>query len=122
MPISKILVVDDSAADLKLMQNIVSDAGFFVITATSGSEALAKAKSEKPDLIFLDVVMNDMDGFKTCRALSKDETTKQIPVIFVTSKDQPADKIRAEQQGAKGFVTKPAELDVIVEQIKKVAA
>ena len=119
MAVSKVLVVDDSPTDLKHMQSLVSDAGYFVSTASSGSEALQKAKADKPDLIFLDIVMNEMDGFEVCRSLGKDSDTKSIPVVFVTSKNQKADKKWAEIQGAKGFITKPAQADQISQEIAK---
>lgn len=121
MAISKIMVVDDSAADLKHIESIISDAGYFVTTASSGTEALKKAKSEKPDLIFLDIIMENMDGYEVCRTLKKNETTKSIPVVFVTSKHQKADKKWAEIQGAGGFVTKPATSEKIVEEINRFA-
>ena len=119
MSISKILVVDDSATDLAHIQSIVTDQGYFVSTATSGKEAIAKATDEKPDLIFLDVIMNEMDGFKTCRFLATNEETKTIPVIFLTSKNQKADKVWADMQGGKGFLTKPAEPELVAEEIKR---
>ncbi len=113
----KALVVDDSAADLANIKSVLTDAGCIVITATSGAEAIAKAKSEKPAIIFLDVVMPDMDGYEACRQLAQGET-KSIPVVFVTSKGQKADKVWGELQGAKGHVSKPYTADQIVDQLK----
>lgn len=118
MAAKKALVVDDSAADLANIKNILSDAGCLVVTATSGREAVDKAKSEKPSVIFMDVVMPDMDGYEACRQLSLDGTTKEIPVVFVTSKGQKADKVWGELQGAKGHVAKPYTADQIVDQLK----
>ena len=118
MAAKKALVVDDSAADLANIKNILSDAGCMVVTASNGKEAVEKAKSEKPNVIFLDVVMPDMDGYETCRLLSADASTKEIPVIFVTSKGQKADKVWGELQGAKGHVAKPYTADQIVDQLK----
>jgi twitching motility two-component system response regulator PilH len=103
----KILVVDDSAIDLKNLERIVSDSGASVITATSGEEALAKARSQQPALILLDVNMPGLDGYSTARQLAADPATKAIPVVFVTSKDQKADRVFAKMLGAKGFITKP---------------
>jgi twitching motility two-component system response regulator PilH len=103
----KVLVVDDSAVDLRNLERIVSDAGAMVITASSGSEALAKAKESQPQLIMLDVNMPGLDGFSTARQLAADPQTKGIPVVFVTSKNQKADRVFAQMLGAKGFVTKP---------------
>ena len=110
----KILVVDDSPVDLKNIERIVSDAGAMVITATSGADALAKAKESAPSMIFLDVNMPGIDGFSTARQLAADPATKGIPVVFVTSKDQKADRVFAQMLGAKGYVTKPyAPADIV---------
>lgn len=103
----KVLVVDDSTVDLKNLERIVSDAGAMVVTASNGNEALAKAKEAQPQLIMLDVNMPGLDGFSTARQLAADPQTKGIPVVFVTSKDQKADRVFAQMLGAKGFVTKP---------------
>lgn len=118
MAINKVLVVDDSPAELKNIKNIVSEAGFPVVSATNGKEAIEKAKAEKPDLIFMDIIMPDMDGFATCRALAADADTKNIPVIFVTSKNQKADRLWAQMQGGKGYVSKPYAADEIIDQLK----
>lgn len=117
----KALVCDDSATDMANMKSILSDAGCMVITASNGKEAVAKAKAEKPSVIFLDIVMPDMDGYEACRLLSEDPTTKGIPVVFVTSKGQKADKVWGQMQGAKGHVVKPATKEQIAEQLKVVA-
>ena len=113
----KVLVVDDSAVDLKNLERIVSDAGAVVITAGSGSEALAKAREARPNLIMLDVNMPGLDGFSTARQLAADPLTKGTPVVFVTSKDQKADRVFAQMLGAKGFVTKPYSAADIVAQL-----
>jgi twitching motility two-component system response regulator PilH len=118
MSINKILIVDDSPTELAHIQSIISDAGCLVLTATNGQEALTKAKAEKPDLIFLDIVMPDQDGFSTCRKLAGDAATKDIPVVFVTSKNQKADRVWAQMQGAKGYITKPYSSNEIIDQIK----
>jgi twitching motility two-component system response regulator PilH len=103
----KVLVVDDSQVDLKNLERIVSDAGAMVITASSGNEALSKAREVKPELILMDVNMPGLDGFSTARQLGADPVTKGIPVVFVTSKGQKADRVFAQMLGAKGYVTKP---------------
>jgi twitching motility two-component system response regulator PilH len=115
---NKVLVVDDSAADLANIKSVLTDAGCIVITATNGAEAIAKAKSEQPSIIFLDIVMPDMDGYEACRQLTQDATTKSIPVVFVTSKGQKADKVWGELQGAKGHLVKPYTADQVVDQLK----
>ncbi len=117
---NKVLIVDDSPAELQNLKNILSDAGCMVSTATTGAEAVKKALAEKPNVIFMDVIMPDMDGFAATRELSNNATTKTIPVVFVTSKNQRADKVWAQMQGGKGYVTKPYTSDQIVEQLKAI--
>jgi len=117
MAITKVLVVDDSPIDIAFLTDIVSNAGYVVITAMSGQEAINKAKSEAPDLIFMDVIMQGTDGFEACRSIVKDETTKNIPIVFVTGKNQKADKVWAELQGGKALIGKPYTADQIVDQI-----
>jgi twitching motility two-component system response regulator PilH len=117
----KVLIVDDSPVDLANIKGILSDAGCLVITASNGREAIAKALSEKPNVIFLDIVMPDMDGYEACRLLNEEPNTKAIPVIFVTSKGQKADLVWGQMQGAKGHVVKPYSADQIIDQLKKVS-
>ena len=121
MTIKKVLVCDDSTADRVNLEGIVANAGYTVVSASSGREALEKAKAEKPDLIFMDVLMPEVDGFATARALQNDPATKHIPVVFVTSKGQKADRVWAQMQGAKDLVAKPYTADQIVEQLRNAA-
>jgi twitching motility two-component system response regulator PilH len=117
MAISKIMVVDDSTVDLLNLKNIVSDAGYKVVAASSGQEAIEKAVTEMPDLVFMDVVMQQMDGYQACREITHNEKTKHIPIVFVTSKGQKADRMWAEMQGGKSLVQKPYTPAQIIEQI-----
>lgn len=107
MAIQKILICDDSPVDLQNLRNALQGTNCVLVSATNGQEALDKAKSELPDVIFMDIVMPGMDGFATCRTLRDDPTTKSIPVIFVSSKNQKADKVWAQMQGARDLVGKP---------------
>ena len=118
MAIRRILIADDSSTDLKKLEQIVSGAGYQVITAATGKEALAKAKSDRPDAILLDVIMPDMNGFQACRAITSDADTKGIPVILVSSKGEKTDKVWGEEQGAKGYVTKPYTSDQILGHLR----
>ena len=118
MAINKVLVVDDSATDLVYLKKIVDDAGCVVITATNGKEALEKAIAEKPDIIFMDIIMPEMDGYEACRALHSTPETKDIPVVFVTSKGQKADRVWAMMQGGKDLVAKPYTADEILARIQ----
>ena len=114
---SKILIVDDSPVDIQNLQNILMDAGHLVTVATSGADGVAKAKANPPDIIMMDVNMPGLDGFSAARQLTQDAGTKKIPVVFVTGKDQKADRVFAQMLGAKGFVTKPYTADQILAQI-----
>jgi twitching motility two-component system response regulator PilH len=119
MTVRKVLCVDDSAAELDLLRKIVSSAGLAAICAINGKEALQLARAELPDLIFLDIVMLGMDGFAVMRELQKDPATKDIPVVFVSSKSQKADQAWAKLQGARGFVPKPFSEAAILEELRK---
>jgi len=118
MAYRKVLVVDDSPVDLENLKSILADTGWVVLTAKDGAESLACAKAEKPDVIFMDVIMPEMDGFEACRRLRKDNMTKDIPVVFVTSKNQRADRVWAQMQGAKALLAKPYTKDQIIAQLK----
>jgi twitching motility two-component system response regulator PilH len=83
--------------------------GYRCIIAENAEEAIAKSKSENPDLILMDVVMPGMDGFSATRAITRDEATKHIPVILCTSKDQDTDRLWGMRQGAKNYVLKPVD-------------
>ena len=113
----KVLVVDDTAAHLQQLKEIVSEAGYQVITATSGKEAVEKTIAEKPSLVFLDIVMDDLDGYGACREITRNSETSDIPVVFVSTKNQRADHLWAEKQGAKALISKPIDSDVIVKQL-----
>ena len=117
----KVMVVDDSIAELANIKAILQDAGYVVITAASGKESLEKARTEQPSIIFLDIVMPEMDGYEACRTLSQDPATKNIPIVLVTSKAQKADRIWGQLQGAKGHVCKPYTADQIIDQLKVAA-
>ncbi len=118
MSIRKVLVVDDSATDLKRIEQIVAEAGYTVITASSGKEALERIKNDHPDAIFLDIIMNDMNGFQVCRAITSDATTKDIPIVLVSSKREKTDQVWGVEQGARAYVTKPFTSEQILSQLR----
>jgi twitching motility two-component system response regulator PilH len=103
----KVLIVDDSPVDNQNLVRIFSEAGWKVISVGNGNDAVSRAKAELPDLVMMDVNMPGLDGFSAARQLLNDPTTRGIPVVFVTSKDQKADRVFAQMLGAKGYVTKP---------------
>lgn len=105
---ANILIVDDSPTEIHVMTSMLEKHGFSVSTANSGEEGVAKAKADKPDLILMDVVMPGMNGFQAARQISSDAETSSIPIIIVSTKDQETDKMWGLRQGAKDYVTKPA--------------
>ncbi len=115
---SKILVVDDSATEQNYLAGILENAEHHVIRASSGQEAVARSLSDRPDLIFMDVVMEDMDGFNATREILERDETRDIPVVMVTSKNQKADKVWAQMQGAKGYIVKPYSKEDVLEQLR----
>ncbi len=104
---AKILVVDDIAPNVKLLEAKLAREFFRVITAMSGPEALEKAKTEKPDVILLDIMMPGMDGFEVCEKLKADPATQNIPVVMVTALTDISDRVRGLEAGADDFLSKP---------------
>lgn len=102
-----ILVVDDDLQTVKLISLMLQRKGYRVTPATSGAQALAKAETEQPDLIILDVMMPDMDGFEVCRRLRSNPRTSAIPILMFTAKTAVADKVAGFQAGADDYLTKP---------------
>jgi len=107
MAIKKILIVDDSATDRQFLSDLLAKKGFTVTTAENADDAFKKVKASRPDLVLMDVVMPGQNGFQATRALTKDEETKNIPVILCTSKNQETDKVWGMRQGARDYVVKP---------------
>ena len=107
MTIKKILVVDDSPTERHVMKALLTSSGYEVITANNGEEGIAKAKSELPDLILMDVVMPGLNGYQATRTLTRDDATRNIPVIVCTTKGQETDKIWGLRQGARDYLIKP---------------
>jgi twitching motility two-component system response regulator PilH len=117
----KILVVDDSPSQIMLLSAILKEQGHQVVTACNGEEAVAKAKSELPDLIIMDVVMPGMNGFQATRAITNDQTTWHIPVILLTSKDMDSDRIWALRQGATAYLNKPVDQTALIGLVNTLA-
>ena len=105
--IRTILVVDDSPTERHVLQDLLARAGYEVVESGSGEDAIAKARSLRPDLILMDVVMPGLNGFQATRAISRDPETRTIPVIMCTSKSQETDRIWGLRQGARDYLVKP---------------
>jgi DNA-binding response OmpR family regulator len=118
MAIRKVLIVDDSATDLKKLEQIVAGAGYAVITAVSGKEALERVKRDRPDAVLLDIIMNDLNGFQVCRAITSDAASKNTPVVLVSSKRERIDQVWGAEQGAVAYVTKPFTPEQILDQLR----
>lgn len=116
---AKVLIVDDSPSQLYNLQKIVEKLGHDVVTAEDGAEGVELAKSELPDLILMDVVMPNLNGFQATRTISKNDSTSHIPIILVTTKDQETDRVWGMRQGAKDYVTKPVNEKAMIATIKK---
>ncbi len=113
----KVLICDDSQTELVHLSGILEKAGCTVIKTDDGSKMIDLCNQHKPDLIFLDIVMPEKDGYATCRELTGNETTKDIPVVFVSSKGKKADRMWAQMQGGKDLVQKPYEDQEILDKL-----
>jgi DNA-binding response OmpR family regulator len=103
----KILVVDDEADVVEMLRLVLGKNGYETLTATSGMDGLTQAESALPDLILLDIMMHQMDGWEVLKLLKLDERTCGIPVVILSARAEPKDKIRGLQEGAIDYVTKP---------------
>ncbi len=116
---ARILIVDDSPSQLMGIRRIVEKLGHDALTAEDGAAGVEAAKREIPDLILMDVVMPNLNGFQATRSITREATTKHIPVILVTTKDQDTDRVWGMRQGAKAYITKPfseSELSELIAQ------
>jgi two-component system cell cycle response regulator len=118
---ARVLVVDDVPANVKLLEARLSAEYFDVTTAYSGSEALAVCERAECDIVLLDVMMPDMDGFEVCRKLKSNPVTHHIPVVMVTALDQPTDRVRGLEAGADDFLTKPVTDVALVSRVRSLA-
>ena len=115
---ARILIVDDSPTQVLGLKRIVESLGHVTLTAEDGNAGVEAAKREIPDLILMDVVMPNLNGFQATRMLSREATTSHIPVILVTTKGQETDKAWGMRQGAKAYVTKPINEKKLAQAIK----
>jgi CheY-like chemotaxis protein len=118
--IYKILIIDDDKTLQMMLKTVLLSHGFDVISTFSGEEGLSMALSEKPDFIILDVIMPGVKGREVCRKLKADPQTKDIPVLFLSSKDSEDDVAAELQAGAVGHVTKPVNSMSLVRKLKQI--
>ena len=116
----RVLVVDDDPAMCKLLRVMLEPKGFSVQEVCSGARALVVTKRELPDVVLLDIIMPDIDGFDVCRELKLDATTKDIPIIFITAKIGHEHLERGMSLGAQGYITKPFRPEVLIEKLYEV--
>lgn len=113
----KILVVEDNTVNLKLLSQMLEKSGFEILTAQNGEQACKIAETENPDIILLDVMMPVMDGFSVCEWLKNNKDTADIPVVFLTAKIDPVDKVRGLSLGAMDYITKPFDAVEVVARV-----
>ncbi len=117
---ARILIVDDSPSQLIGLKRVVEKLGHEAFTAEDGAAGVEAARTELPDLILMDVVMPNLNGFQATRTITRDDATKHIPIVLVTTKDQETDRVWGTRQGAKAYVTKPideAELSKTINEL-----
>lgn len=116
---ARVLIVDDSPSQLMGMKRIIEKLGHEILTAEDGALGVEAAKRELPDLILMDVVMPNLNGFQATRSISKEPATSHIPIILVTTKDQETDRVWGMRQGAKAYLTKPVNEAALIKLVKE---
>lgn len=113
-----ILIVDDMAANLRLLSLILAEDGYKVRAALSGAQALDAARAQVPDLVLLDIMMPGMDGYEVCRQLKADERTRDVPILFISALDATADKVKAFATGGVDYITKPFQSAEVLARVR----
>jgi len=112
-----ILVVDDTKENVRILVEALGDAGYKVRPALSGKLALKAAQREKPDLILLDIIMPEMDGYQVCEALKADKDLKDVPVIFISALGDVADKVKGLSGGGVDYISKPFQTEEVLARV-----
>ena len=115
---NKILAVDDDAMVLAVIKKRLEFAGYEVITAMEGLEGLKKARAENPDLIVLDLILPNLNGYQICAMLKRDSNYRKIPIVMLTSRSQQADIAEGMKAGANAYITKPYDPDEFIAKIQ----
>ena len=116
---ARILVVDDSPTEMFRFKEILGKNGYEVLEASNGADGVTIAQAELPDLVLMDVVMPGVNGFQATRQISRGETTKHIPVVIVSTKDQDTDRVWGKRQGAVDYLIKPIDESRLIEVIQQ---
>ncbi|EOQ65290.1 MULTISPECIES: response regulator [Acinetobacter] len=116
---ARILIVDDSPTETYRFREILTKHGYDVLEASNGADGVTLAKAEQPDLVLMDVVMPGVNGFQATRQITRDEETKHIPVVIVSTKDQATDRVWGKRQGAIDYLIKPIEEKQLIDVIKQ---
>jgi len=114
----QILIADDLPANLQVLRDALAPEGYEILIATNGAGAVRVARARRPDVILMDVVMPEMDGYEACQILKKDVETQNIPVIFITAKDDISDKLRGFKAGGVDYVIKPFQQEEVLARVK----
>jgi len=115
-----ILIVDDSAEELEHLTGVLGRRGHDVLTAATGAEGIEIARSKHPDLVLMDVVMPEINGFQATRQLKRDARTADIPVVIISAKSQQVDRVWGERQGAHADISKPLQEHTLLATIDEV--
>lgn len=118
----KILAIDDEPDVLSFLKLVLERSGYDAVTAPNGTEGLIRAHVERPDLILLDIMMEEMDGWETLRLLKMDEESRDIPVVVLSARAEPKDKIRALQEGAVDYIIKPFSVRESLEKLEAIVS
>ena len=116
--LASVLIVDDTPANLDVLQDMLASSGYEMLIAINGESALKQAEYAGPDIILLDVMMPGINGFETCRRLKQQESTREIPVIFMTALSDTADKVQGFEVGGVDYVTKPLQHEEVLARIE----
>ena len=115
----KILIVEDEETLLSLESILLTSKGYEVKGVMDGPSALEAVASTKPDLVLLDIMLPGIDGYEVCRQIKANEATRHIPVVMLTAKDSNEDRVKGEQTGADGYITKPFRSAMVIETIRR---
>ena len=116
---TKILIVDDSPTEMYRFKEILNRHGYEILEASNGADGVTLAQAQQPDLVLMDVVMPGVNGFQATRQIARGATTKHIPIVIVSTKDQETDRVWGKRQGARDYLTKPIDENQLISVIKQ---